>query len=171
MLRGAGWTPNASDRLIEGVFYLLFSCFSLVGWRQRVVRACSTPPISPGLSQSPDFVPSPEIVLVPKKRVGLRMTYNFPHHPLTQAMDRMFPSSSVASSFAGTHREAIFVRQMPGHFFPLSPAQTLRPGDVYQKEAADSLQPPAVPQLLPRRIPQQDTRDCTAQQAGREEKE
>lgn len=47
----------------------------------------------------------------------------------------------------------------------------LRPGDFYQKEAADCLQPAAVPQLLPRGIPHQDTRDYTAQQAGREEKE
>lgn len=72
MLRGAGWTPNASDRLIEGVFYLLFSCFSLVGWRQRVVRACSSPPISPGLPQSLDFVPSPEDSLSAQETSGAK---------------------------------------------------------------------------------------------------
>jgi len=62
----------------------------------------------------------------------------------------MVPNSSVASSFAGTQQEENFAKQMPGPIFPLSPAQMLRPGDVYQKKVADCLQPPAVPQLLPR---------------------
>lgn len=49
-----------------------------------------------------------------------------------------------------TQQEENFAKQMPGPIFPLSPAQMLRPGDVYQKKVADCLQPPAVPQLLPR---------------------
>ncbi|XP_074716936.1 D(3) dopamine receptor isoform X3 [Strix uralensis] len=71
----------------------------------------------------------------------------------------------------GTHGEKSFAKQMPRHIFPLSPTQMLRPGDVNPKEVADCLQPAAVPQLLPRGIPHQDTRDYTTQQAGREEKE
>lgn len=72
MLRGAGMSQNASDRLIEGVFQLLFSCFSLVGWRQRVVRACSSPLISQGLSQSLNFVPSPEDSLSAQEMSGAK---------------------------------------------------------------------------------------------------
>ncbi|KAM6097753.1 D(3) dopamine receptor isoform 2-T2 [Theristicus caerulescens] len=71
----------------------------------------------------------------------------------------------------GTRGEKSFAKQMPRHLFPLSPTQMLGPGDVYQKEFAGCLQPAAVPQLLPRGIPHQDTRDYTTQQAGREEKE
>lgn len=83
----------------------------------------------------------------------------------------MVPSLSVASSFAGTHGKKSFAKQMPRHLFPLSPTEMLRPGDVYQEEVADCLQPAAVLQLLPRGIPRQDTRDCTTHQAGREKKE
>lgn len=83
----------------------------------------------------------------------------------------MVSSSSVASSFAGTRGEESFAKQMPRRVFPLPLAQMHRPGDVYKKEAADCLQPAAVPELLPRGIPPQGTRDYPKQQLGREEKD
>lgn len=83
----------------------------------------------------------------------------------------MVSSSSVASSFAGTLGEESFAKQMPRHVSPLSLAQMHRPGDEHKKEAADRLQPAAVPELLPRGIPPQGTRDYPKQQLGGEQEE
>ncbi|KFV17086.1 D(3) dopamine receptor [Pterocles gutturalis] len=48
-----GQRKNTSERLAEQVFWLfLFSCFSLVGWRQRAVPCWFTPLINPGQEMS-----------------------------------------------------------------------------------------------------------------------
>lgn len=83
----------------------------------------------------------------------------------------MVSSSPVASSFAGTHGEESFAKQMPRRVSPLSLAQVHRPGDVCKKEVAHCVQPAALPKLLPRSIAHQGTRDSSKQRVGGEEEE